>query len=216
VKQNQMKKFLYPVLIVALIFIAVATVISLFFLPQTSSRGLAKTEQHQLQQVSKTTPEKLPPVQANPDDIAVLKRYAESYEPKSTKHSVTQIPPEPPKKVLQTISNLANSQSREHEKYIVLIILRLSRFQIENFKQRYELGRDNPLTQEFFRIIGKSDFKGAEFLPSYLADNYVEENPELLKYPLIEKEMKRIEKAGEKLKRELDEKTRRQGERSRL
>lgn len=195
--------------------VVAVTVISLFFLSQNSSSGLAKTEEHPSQQVSETTPEKLPHVQANPADIAILKTYAESYEPKSTKQSVTQIPPEPSEKVLQAISNLANSQSREHEKYIVLIILRLSRFQIENFKQRYELGRDNPLTQEFFRIIGVNDYKRREFLPSYLADNYVEENPELLKYPLIEKEMKRIEKAGEKIKKELDETTRKQEKRSR-
>jgi hypothetical protein len=97
----------------------------------------------------------------------------------------------------------------------VLTILRLSRFQIENFKQRYELGRDNPLTQEFFRIIGKNDYKSAEFLPSYLADNYVEKNPKLLKYPLIEKEMRRIEKAGEKINKELEETTRRKEKRSR-
>ena len=210
-----MKKLIYPVVIIAITLVVAVTVISLFFLPPNSSSGLAKTEDHPSQQVSETTLEKSLPVQANPADIAILKTYAESYEPKSTKQSVTQDAPEPPEEVLQAISNLANSQSREHEKYIVLIFLRLSRFQVENFKQRYDLGRDNPLTQEFFRIIGINDFKRAEFLPSYLAENYVEKNPGLLKYPLIEKEMKRIEKASEKIRKELDETTRKQEKRSR-
>lgn len=210
-----MKKLIYPVIIIALTLVVAVTVISLVFLRQNSSSGLAKTEERPSQQVLEATLKKSPLVHANPTDIAILKTYTESYEPKSTKQSVTQDAPEPPEKVLQAISNLANSQSREHEKYIVLIFLRLSRFQVENFKQRYDLGRDNPLTQEFFRIIGIDDFKRAEFLPSSLAENYVEKNPELLKYPPIENEMRRIEKASEKIKKELDETTRKQEKRSR-
>jgi hypothetical protein len=83
----------------------------LFFLPQNSSSGLAKTEEHPPQQISETTPEKLPTVQANPDDIANLKAFAESYEPKCTKQSVTQSPAEPPEKFFT--SNFKFSQQSD-------------------------------------------------------------------------------------------------------
>jgi hypothetical protein len=116
-------------------------------------------------------------------------------------------PPVPNEEILQVISKAANSGTREHEKFVVLIFVRLSRFQIENFKQNYELGRTNPLTKEFYRLIGRSDYEKAEFMPSYLADIYVEKNPDLLNYSLIGAEMKRIANAGERIKRELDRTT---------
>jgi hypothetical protein len=189
------------VFVLTLIF--AVTITSLFFLPQNSVSKLAKTDERLLLQSSNATPVKRQVAQANPADVLILKRYAENYEPKSTKLQVIPSPPVPNEKVLQAISNLANTQSREHEKYIMLIFLRLSRFQIEHFKQRYELGRDELLTKEFFRLIGEADYQKAEIMPAYLVDNYVEKNTELLKYSLIEKEMARIEKGGEKIKKEL-------------
>jgi hypothetical protein len=112
-------------------------------------------------------------------------------------------PPVPDQEISQIIEKAANSTSREHEKFVVLIFLRLSRFQIENFKQRYELGRSNSLTKEFYRLIGRSDFERAEINPAYLADNHVEANPDLLKYRLIDAEMKRIAKAGKRIEKDL-------------
>ena len=135
--------------------------------------------------------------QVKPAELTILRKYAKNYEPKSEK-VVIPSPPEPKDEVLKIISSFANARSREHEKYVLLIFLRLSRFQIEHFKQRYELGRDNRLTKEFFRLIGAEDYEKAEFMPAYLVDKYIEKNLEFLKYPLIEKEMSRIAKAGEK------------------
>lgn len=149
-----MKKLVYPVIIVVLTIAVAATVTSLFFLEQNSSNRLAKTEVRPLPQTFEATPEKLQSAQTNLTDVAILKEYAESYEPKSTEKQVIASPPVPNEKVLQTVSNLANTQSREHEKYVVLIFLRLYRFHIENFKQSYELGRDDLLTKEFFRLVG--------------------------------------------------------------
>lgn len=139
-------------------------------------------------------------------DLSKLRKYAESYEPKSG-WVVIPDPPVPNEEILQVISKAANSGTREHEKFVVLIFLRLSRFQIENFKQNYELGRTNPLTKEFYRLIGQSDYERAEFMPSYLADNYVKKNVQLRDYKLIDVEMKRIDKAGERIKQELDRTT---------
>lgn len=137
------------------------------------------------------------------DELAALKKFAESYQPKSGREVIPS-PPVPDEKISLIIAKAANSNSREHEKFVVLIFLRLSRFQIENFKQRYELGRSNPLTKEFYRLIGWNDFETREINLAYLADDYVEKNPELRQYGLIDAEMQRIAKAGERIKDDLD------------
>ncbi len=193
---------------VSFFLICLTFVVSSVSCSQNSPTELLET-QPSLPTIEKTH-EKLELAKASPIDIDIVKKYAETYEPKPAKGTVIPSPPEPSEKVLQVISNLKNSDSKEYEKYIVLIFLRLYRFHIENFKQSYELGRENPLTKEFFRIIKSKDFEKAELMPSYLAENYVEENVELLKYDLIEKEMKRIKKADEKIKKELKETTREQ------
>lgn len=135
------------------------------------------------------------------DEMAALKKFAESYQPRSGREVIPS-PPVPNENISEIIAKAANLNSREHEKFVVLIFLRLSRFQIENFKQRYELGRSNSLTKEFYRLIGWNESK--EFNPAHLADNYVETNPELRQYGLIDAEMRRIAKAGERIENELD------------
>jgi len=151
------------------------------------------------------TPDKSPSPQPNAQDIAILKNFAEKYEPRSTQASVIPSPPLLNQITAQAVTNLAATGSREYEKYIVLIFLRISWFQIEHFKQRYELGRTNPLTQEFYRLVGENDYIHKEMMLPYLADDYVQKHPELLEYKLIKREMERIAKAGEKIKKELDE-----------
>ena len=135
-------------------------------------------------------------------ELSTLQKYAEAYEPKSGREVIPS-PPVPDEKISEIIRTAANSTSREHEKYVLLIFLRLSRFQIENFKQRYELGRTNPLTKEFYRLIGHSNFETAEINLAYLADNHVEKNPELLRYKLINAEMQRIGEAGDRIAKKL-------------
>ncbi len=137
------------------------------------------------------------------DELASLKKFAENYQPKSG-HEVIPSPPVPNEKISQIIAKAANSNSREHEKFVVLVFLRLSRFQIENFKQRYELGRSNLLTREFYKLIGRNDFEMSEINSAYLVDDYVEKNPEFRQYGLIDAEMKRIAKAGERIKNDLN------------
>src|SRR5688572_25531870 len=153
----------------------------------------------------KTNSPKLPsPI--TPADLDNLKRYAESYEPKSTKDQIIPSPPFIDEPVLRALKGLSDSQSREHEKYIVLIFLRIYRFHIEHFSQGYDLSEPpgNPLTQEFFRLIGHQK---AEMDHSALAVDWVEENPELLEYPLIKSELVRIVKARKRVEAAL-EKTR--------
>lgn len=143
-------------------------------------------------------------LQVNPLDIAIIKNYAEKYEPKPEKNTVIPSTPNPDDNVLQAVNALANSESRAHEKYIVLIFLRLHRYHIEHFKQSYDLG-ENPLAKEFYRLTFNNYKLRGEPNLSYLAENWVEKNPELLKYSLIENEIKRIKKGyGKKIRKELE------------
>lgn len=139
------------------------------------------------------------PTPMSPSDFAPLKRFAESYEPKSGREVI----PSPPvlgPKLSEMVASAAKADSRAHEAYVVLIFLKLSRFHAEHFKQSYELGRGNPLTKEFYRLIGETNYEKAELMPSYLAENYVRKHPDLLHYAPIKSEMQRIDKAGEKIK----------------
>ncbi|MBC7798423.1 MAG: hypothetical protein H7Z37_16260, partial [Pyrinomonadaceae bacterium] len=101
-------------------------------------------------------------------------------------------------------SNLVRDNSTEHEKYVVLIFLRIDRFNTENFKQGYELGRKNPLTKEFYRVIKASNVEKAEIMPSSLASSYVYKNKALLEYPLIKEEIERLSKIIDKQIREFE------------
>ncbi len=195
-----MRKFFYSAPIVSLILAAAIIVTLSLWFSANSLPEFAKTNEHLSLQTP--APEKSQIAEVKPVDVAILRNYAESYEPKSTKAQVIPAPPIPNEKVLQIISHLADTQSREHEKYIVLIFLRLYRFHIEHFKQGYELGRDNRLTKEFFRLIGYVNYRQAEIITADEAYTYAAKKSELRKYPLVEKEIIRIKKAEEKIRKE--------------
>jgi hypothetical protein len=209
-----MKRNDYPIIIFVLTFVGAASVTALFWSPQNVSSLIAETDKSPSLQATNVIGKKPQISQTNPADVLIVKKYAENYEPKSTELQVIPSPPVPNEKVLKAISNLSNAESREHEKYIVLIFLRLHRFHIEHFKQSYDLD-GNQLSKEFYRLTGENYNPNGEPKLSYLAENWVEANPELLKYSLIEKEMTRIEKAGEKIKKELEKTTKKQKKTSR-
>ena len=186
--------------------------IAALVLPLISSCGHKEVEFTSVPLSSTSPTQTVQPTPANPADLEMIRKFAESYEPKSG-HVVIPDPPNLNEKLLKVIAEFSATGCREHEKFIILIFLRLSRFQIEHFKQRYELGRENPLTKEFYRLIDKTNYEKAEIVPAYLADYYVEEHQDLLAYPLIGAEMRRIEKAGQKIQKELDDTTKRQASR---
>lgn len=134
-------------------------------------------------------------------ELDELRRFAEKYEPMSGREVIPS-PPELDSRLLTIIERASRAEEREHEKYIVLIFLKVSRFHRENFKLGYELGRENPLTIEFYRIIGEKSYAKAERMGSDLAERYVEKNPKLFGYPPIAAEMKRIEAAEQKVVKE--------------
>lgn len=140
---------------------------------------------------------------ASSSEIAAIRKFAEAYEPRSSGRQIIPSPPTPPNDVSTAIDHLASVQSREHEKYIILIFLKIERFHIEHFKQGYELGREGLLTQEFYRLIGKANYKDAEAMLSGLASGYVDQHSELRDYSPVAKEMDRIAKAGKRIAEEL-------------
>ena len=183
-------------------FIILATLVSLCPACAQSNGGNSQS-----QLLSNTTPNQSKDTtqlaQNNSTDVSTIKKFAENYQPKSGRTVIPE-PPEPSEKVLQAISNLVKNGSTEHEKYIVLIFLRIDRFNIEHFKQSYELGRVNPLTKEFYRII-KADYgSDVEFRSSGLASEYVSRNEELLKYQPIQKEMDLLNKVVDKQLKEYE------------
>ncbi|MEP7147270.1 MAG: hypothetical protein ABI857_00100 [Acidobacteriota bacterium] len=180
--------------------IAIAASVSCSFFSSESLVGAQSNNPVTVPTPSPTESE-VSPLSSN--DLATLKKYAEAYEPKSGREVIPS-PPIPNDRISEIIAKASKSNSRDHEAFIILIFLRLSRFQIEHFRQRYELGRDNPLTREFYRLIGENDYARREIMLAYLADNYVEKNPELLNYPLIDAEMQRIDMAGKKIENELN------------
>ena len=195
--------------------VGIVAAFTLWFAHWSSAKGNVKTDELsslQTLNVKSATPQPSP---INPADLEVVKRFAESYEPKSTKNEVIPPPPCPNEKVVRALKALAESQTREHEKYIVLMFLRLYRFYIEHFQQSYNLESipDNPLTLEFFRLA-KLDYQKDEDEQSSVAADWVDRNPQLLDYALIKKEMIRIDKASKRNKKEFEKAERRgQGKR---
>jgi hypothetical protein len=177
--------------------------------PQGLTNETTEIQNRSVPTTSDTVPVQSQSKQMNPDDLAVIKNYAENYQPKPEKDTVIPSTPLPNGKELQAIDALANTQSREYEKYIVLIFLRLHRYHIEHFKQSYDLG-SNPLAKEFYRLTQVGYNSEGEPILSYEAAYWIKNNPELLKYSLIKDEMKRIEIAGKKIQKELDETTKEQ------
>jgi hypothetical protein len=133
------------------------------------------------------------------DDVAILKKFAERYQPKSTTSRHIPSPPELKERELRSLKALSAAGSRAHEKYVLLIFLRLYRFHLENFQQSYHLGEIplDPLTEEFHRLIGGSPPLGS--LLSYAAEDWVKSKPELLRDKLIAREIARIDRAHKKI-----------------
>lgn len=138
-----------------------------------------------------------PAVAVNPADLAVLKRFAERYVPWPGIF-VSPLPPFLKGRTLRALQSLIQSGTREHEKYVVLIVLRVCRFEVENFAMTSDLNdgpEKNPLTEEFFRLM---NYQHAELDQSYLAEEWVKKNPRLREYQPIQNEMLRIERAWKK------------------
>lgn len=196
-----MKKFVFRGIIFASTLSIAVIATSLYYLPLASIIIPDKIGEIRLPQAPEKAPEKLSSAPANPADVAVIKKYAESYEPRYTRDGVSPSAPVPDEKVLRAIANLANAQSREHEKYVILIFLRFSRFEYEHFHQHYDLGRDGLLLLEFYRLIGRANYQKVEINLSSLVDDYIGAHPELLKYHLIKKEWSRCDKVDEEIDR---------------
>lgn len=69
---------------------------------------------------------------------------------------------------------------------------------MDNFKQGYDLERKGEVVEEFYRVIGKENYKEAEFIHSSIASDHVEKNHHLLEYEPIKTEMDKINSISKK------------------
>lgn len=151
--------------------------------------------------------------------LNVVKNYAERYKP--TKRIETEgketreFPPfhieMPEPDVAEALNRLAAAQSREHEKYLMLIVLRLYRTQVQMVNQSYDIrdirsvsGADeiettNPVAKEFCRLTGIECGQRKEFIPTVEAYNWAVRHPTLLEYEPIGKEVEMIEKVHRRI-----------------
>src|SRR5215203_1271350 len=105
--------------------------------------------------------------------LDAIRKFAEKYEPRSSDAQTIPSAPEPNEKLSKALDDVSRTQTREHEKYIVLIFLKLDRFQIEHFKQRYEIG-NGQLAKEFYLLIGDDPKPGGEPRLTYEAETWIE------------------------------------------
>jgi hypothetical protein len=176
----------------------------LILLIAVAASGCASAESKKSEQsphVNVSAAASVTPTPMGSNDFTALKKFAENYEPKSGREVIPS-PPVLSPELSKLVGEAARTESRAHEPFVVLIFLKLGRFHVEHFKQSYELGRENPLTKEFYRLIGETKYERAELMGSYLAENYVKNHADLLDYAPIKAEMLRIDKAGEKIRRE--------------
>ena len=152
-------------------------------------------------------------------DLDAIRRFAQNYQPSIRRDEELDhdLPPfhleMPNSEVAQALQNLASIESREHEKYVVLIVLRLYQTQLRMANQSYDIremrsvnalkeGETNPIAKEFCRLL-RIDCR-SEFISSSQSYDYVESNPEMTEYEPIKTEMERIRvemkriKAGKK------------------
>jgi hypothetical protein len=159
--------------------------------------------------------------QATSGHVVFIRDYAEEFQPKidiekDEKGEEYKRPPfafteYPDQRILTALNALASAESREHEKYIILIFLRHYRAQVELAHQSYELREvsdsfgepKNPLSKEFLRLMNVNP-KGREFLSSGEAHTWVVNHPELLTYAPIKAEMERIDKAYRQIDEQLE------------
>ena len=146
----------------------------------------------------------------NTSALEALRIYAETYEPNAGMGIVPHLPM-PPRDV---VSAIERSQKRDEDdcgRYITLIILRLHRYYLENFRQSYDLRVhtpegfqiDNPILTAFCNLARIDIWEATqqESLSSWVVMDWVNLHPYYRNYPLIRDELERVEDARKKIKR---------------
>ena len=132
-----------------------------------------------------------------------LRKFAEQYEPLPEQGAAIPHLPSAPPNIVAGLNELSSNKHSLHEKYIVLIALKLYRFHFENFHQSYDLRGperwpDNPFLKELCRLWAL-DCMNKEFIPSSMAYFKSRDNNQF-NYPEIAVELNRIKKALKDIK----------------
>jgi hypothetical protein len=113
-------------------------------------------------------------------ELAVIRQYAEQYQPNPKRIDNLDMPPH---EVTEALNVLSNSETQQHEPYVVLILLKIYRNHYEHGHQSYELrggmgGRGeakNPILKEYCRLVGLNP-RTEEFLPSGHVYGWIEKH----------------------------------------
>jgi hypothetical protein len=136
-----------------------------------------------------------PPANAE-KELAVVKQYAEQYQPAT--NEITYDLEVPPPRVVEALNFLRKTRTRDHEPYILLMLLKLYNNHYEHAHQSYELRESdtrtvrNPILKEYCRLAGIHPLFW-EFLPSGHVVSWIKMHPKVLEYHALASEMQRTE-----------------------
>lgn len=144
-------------------------------------------------------------------ELSVVKNYAEQYRLDTGK--ITFLLETPPPEVISALDILRRAKTRQHEAYVLLIMLKLYRNHYRHAHQSYELRANgnreinNPILKEYCRLtgIGPTFFYKPEYLPSDHVYAWIEEHPEVLEYSALATEMQKTKKLIEDWEQRLEQ-----------
>ena len=139
----------------------------------------------------------------------VVRNYAEQYQPNPKRIDNLQMPPH---EVTGALNALSNFETRQHEPYVVLILLKIYRNHYEHAHQSYELREGsggkgeakNPILREYCRLVGLNP-RAEEFLPSGHVYGWIEKHPQLLQYTALSKEYSATKKLVDYWERQFEQ-----------
>lgn len=148
---------------------------------------------------------------SNQDNLKIAKEFAESYLPDSIPNKGVEELRDIPDSVVYAFRNLDNKEAKE--KYLVLIFLKLYRSHMQCCHQSYDLRTKfsnkidsitDPLLFEYNLVTKQyTNDKPIEFIPSFIAERWVDSHPYLLKYQNIQTEYNKIKKVEDSIVRHL-------------
>jgi len=136
-------------------------------------------------------------------NFEIFRDFAIDFSPTRNPNSGVAVLPAPSDMVLSAVETIKFSQSKEYEKYLVLIFVKLYSAHLECCHQSYEIRRQpsigldrkkDPLVYEFNDLTSQfSNKKRIEFISSSIAYDYVNSHNYLLDFEPIKKHIEIIE-----------------------
>lgn len=153
-------------------------------------------------------------------DLITIRDFAERYQPVIRKEregkDEWEAPPfdleMPDPQVADALSRLSASHSHDHEKYIILIVLRLYRVQLQMANQSYDIRRIRPASEvpenqpanwiliEYCRLT-RAACESAESVSSAESYDWAISHPELQMYEPIRREVLKVQREEKRIKK---------------